>query len=106
MLYDCDFREITSKSGPFTRTGNASKVTIAQAERATVGLCGNDEGLNFSVPHLGLSDQKVEEKYVSVEAVDDMELNELTMLEDENLYAAVMRVIQHVLHEMALAGMM
>ena len=83
---------------------NPNEVTIAQAERAISGLCDNDEGLNFSMRHLGLSNQEVEEKYPSLEAVDDLELNDLARLEDDSLYAAGMRVVQDILHEMAVAG--
>ena len=103
-LYDCHFRDGRAESAPLTRTGETSKVTIAQAERAISGLCDNDEGLNFSMPHLGLSNQEVEEKYPSLEAVDDLELNDLARLEDDSLYAAGMRVVQDILHEMAVAG--
>ena len=56
------------------------------------------------MPHLGLSNQEVEEKYPSLEAVDDLELNDLARLEDDSLYAAGMRVVQDILHEMAVAG--
>ena len=56
------------------------------------------------MPHVQLTDVEIEKHYPSLEAVDDLELNDLSRLEDEQLYAAGMRVVQDILLEMSKVG--
>ena len=56
------------------------------------------------MPHVGLSDKEVEEKYPSPQLADDLELEGLTRLEDDKLYNVGMQVVQQILHETAVAG--
>ena len=56
------------------------------------------------MPHVGLSDKEVEERYPSLQVADDVELEDLTRLEDDRLYNVGMQVVQQILHEIAVAG--
>ena len=56
------------------------------------------------MPHIGLSDKEVEELYPSLEVAEDLELEDITRLEDDKLYNVGMQVVQQILHEMAVAG--
>ena len=56
------------------------------------------------MPHNELDPRELEEAYPSLEAVDDLGLDDLTRLEDESLYSAGMVVVQGILHEMATTG--
>ena len=56
------------------------------------------------MPHNVLSRADLDREYPSLEAVNDLELDDLTRLEDDQLYAAGMRVVQTILHEMSVVG--
>ena len=56
------------------------------------------------MPHVGLSDKEVEELYPSLEVAEDLELEDMTRLEDDRLYNVGMQVVQQILYEMAVAG--
>ena len=56
------------------------------------------------MPHTQLTDEEIEEQYPSLEAVDDLDLPDLSRLEDESLYAAGMRVVQDILRAMSEVG--
>ena len=51
--------------------------------------------------HVQLTHEEVEKEYPSLEAVDDLDLPDLSRLEDEQPYAAGMRVVQNILREMS-----
>ncbi len=56
------------------------------------------------MPHNLLTAQQVQEQYPSREAVEDLDLPDLSKLEDEQLYSAGMRVVQDILREMSEVG--
>ena len=52
------------------------------------------------MPHIECSPQQLDKMYPSFEAVDDLDLPDLSRLEDDKLYAAGMNVVQQILREM------
>ena len=52
------------------------------------------------MPRNIVSKADLDREYPSLEAADDFALDDLTRLEDDQLYAAGMRVVQDILHEM------
>ena len=56
------------------------------------------------MPHVQMSAAQLEVEYPSLEAVEDLDLPDLSRLEDEQLYAAGMRVVHDILHEMSEVG--
>ena len=95
------------------RTGASGKQTIAAADRPaeTEGLTG-DAALSAVhtgrcrpwMPHTELGKEELDLAYPSLEAVEELELNDLTRLEDEPLYGAGMKIVQAILDEMAVSG--
>ena len=101
-------------------------MTIAEADARVQSEClrgetrkngtpgsGDAQGLNNvgggcgpRMPHNELDPRELEEAYPSLEAVDDLGLDDLTRLEDESLYSAGMVVVQGmgILPEMATTG--
>ena len=72
---------------------------------------GDAQGLNNAgggcrprMPHNELEPSEVDRVYPSLEAVDDLRLDDLARLEDESLYSAGMVVVQAILREMATTG--
>ena len=103
-LYDCHFSEGRAESAPFTRTGASNKRTIAEADQIIGGVDGRDCNMEIRMPHVGLSDKEVEELYPSFKVAEDLELEDMTRLEDDRLYNVGMQVVQQILYEMAVAG--
>ena len=103
-LYDCHFSEGRAESAPLTRTGASNKRTIAEADQIIGGVDGRDCNMEIRMPHVGLSDKEVEELYPSLEVAEDLELEDMTRLEDDRLYNVGMQVVQQILYEMAVAG--
>jgi len=56
------------------------------------------------MPHVQLTEEEFAKHYPSLEAVDDLDLPDLSRLEDEQLYAAGMEVVQNILREMSEIG--
>ena len=56
------------------------------------------------MPHNTYSKKELDVEYPSLEAVDDLPLEDLTRLEDDQLYSAGMQVVQQILHEMSVVG--
>ena len=56
----------------------------------------DDAGLGCRTPR-----EELELAYPSLEAVEELELNDLTRLEDDFLYGAGMKVVQAILDEMS-----
>ena len=56
------------------------------------------------MPHLEYSAEDLERHYPSLEPPDDLELDDLSRLEDDLLYNAGMPVVQQILDEMAVSG--
>jgi len=56
------------------------------------------------MPHVQLTEEEIAKHYPSLEAVDDLDLPDLSRLEDEQLYAAGMEVVQNILREMSEVG--
>ena len=109
-LFDCQFREGRAKSAPALRTGVGSKQTVAGADRPTAAVTEAVLGVEGSsrceprMPHVCLGSEELDLLYPSLEAVDELELNDLTRLEDEMLYGAGMQIVQTILDEMATSG--
>ena len=51
------------------------------------------------MPHNYLDATQLEQQYPSLEAVEDLDIPDLSRLEDEQLYAAGMNVAQGILSE-------
>ena len=56
------------------------------------------------MPHTELSPAALEAQYSSLEVCPDLEYQDLIRLEDDQLYAAGMQVVQKILHEMSVSG--
>ena len=56
------------------------------------------------MPHNYLVAIQLEQQYPSLEAVEDLDIPDLSRLEDEQLYAAGMDVVQEILREMSQIG--
>ena len=56
------------------------------------------------MPHTELGKEELDLAYPSLDAVEELELNDLTRLEDEPLYGAGMKIVQAILDEMAVSG--
>ena len=56
------------------------------------------------MPHVDFNAADLDLQYPSLHAPEELELDDLTKLEDEQLYHAGMKVVQKVLNEMATAG--
>ena len=56
------------------------------------------------MPHTELGKEELDVAYPSLEAVEELELNDLTRLEDKPLYGAGMKIVQAILDEMAVSG--
>ena len=123
-LYDCHFREGRLQSAPATRTGASEKVTIDDAHARAQSDClkgrsrkngapgrGDAKGLNSvgggcgpRMPHNEFEPSELDMLYPSLEAVEDLRLDDFTRLEDEGLYSAGMVVVQAILRDMATTG--
>ena len=127
-LYDCYFRDGRADSAPAMRTCEMQKQTLAKAARIeTLNSLGGrlptttatttpitvnsttttDDKLVYTVPrmpHNIFSKEELDKEYQSLQAVDDLPLDDLTRLEDDQLYSAGMKVVQEILHEMSVVG--
>jgi hypothetical protein len=56
------------------------------------------------MPHIEYSSVELDKVYPSLEAVEDLDLPDLSRLEDDTLYAAGMTVVQAILREMSEVG--
>ena len=56
------------------------------------------------MPHNELEPSELDRVYPSLEAVDDLGLDDLARLEDESFYSAGMVVVQAILRDMATTG--
>ena len=56
------------------------------------------------MPHNHLNATDLDLKYPSLKAVDDLDMPNLSRLEDEHLYSAGMKVVQDILSEMNQVG--
>jgi hypothetical protein len=99
-LFDCQFRDGRAETAPRTRTGPSDKKTMAQADT----IVGSIQEACPVMPHIQMSPAELEEEYPSLVVVDDLDLPDLSRLEDEKLYAAGMKVVQDILHEMTEIG--
>ena len=127
-LFDCKFADGRAESAPKLRNAETSKATIGKADELN-GLraqeeqerCAGQKGLygDFQpvqgdhlpgsdiqprMPHLEYSAEELERHYPSLEPPDDLELDDLSRLEDDLLYNAGMPVVQQILDEMAVNG--
>ena len=59
---------------------------------------------NPQMPHNILNADELERQYPSLQAVKDLDLPDLSRLEDDQLYSAGMAVVQNILHEMSQVG--
>jgi hypothetical protein len=98
-LYDCHFKGGRAETAPQTRTAASDKKTIAEADSAVAAVQHEP-----CMPHNLLTTQQLQEQYPSLEAVEDLDLPDLSKLEDEQLYSAGMRVVQDILREMSEVG--
>ena len=79
-----------------TRTGVSDKRTIAEADAPLNHLEHEPR-----MPHNEHSLLELDKLYPSLEAVEDLDLPDLSRLEDDKLYAAGMTVVQEILREMS-----
>ena len=56
------------------------------------------------MPHNTFSKEELDREYPSSEAVDALPLDDVTRLDDDQLYSAGMKVVQQILREMAVIG--
>ena len=56
------------------------------------------------MPHNILNKEDLDGEYPSLEAVGDLPLDDLTRLADDQLYAAGMKLVKDILHEMSVVG--
>ena len=119
-LYDCYYRDGRAESAPAMRTGASEKQTLAKAattssvhalEASAPYPCDHTdevqrEELNASpcMPHNLWDREELDTRYPSLKAIADLELEDLSRLEDERLYAAGMNVVQQILEEMTSHG--
>ena len=127
-LYDCYFRDGRADSAPAMRIGETQKQTLAKAARTetlnslggrlptttttttpitVTGTTTTDDKLVYSaprMPHNTFSKEELDIEYQSLEAVDDLALDDLTRLEDDQMYSAGMKVVQEILDEMFVVG--
>ena len=99
-LSDCQFRDGRAETAPRTRTGLSDKKTMAQADT----IVGSIQESSPVVPHIQMSPEQLENEYPSPVVVDDLDLPDLSRLEDEKLYVAGMKVVQDISHEMTEVG--
>ena len=128
-LFDCQFTGGRAEAAPQTLTGTSGRKTIAQADsqvHAVEARSGTEDSsgqvsplareaqpessdrphgeYNPQMPHNSLSTEELDRRYPSLEAVEDLDLPDLSLLEDEQLYTAGMAVVQDILHEMSQVG--
>ena len=114
-LFDCQFREGRAASAPAMRTGASDKQTIADADRPgkarSKPLSGDSELSTVRagqcgpwMPHNELDNKELDLAYPSLEAVEELELDDLTRLEDDLLYGVGMKIVQAILDEMSVNG--
>ena len=129
-LFDCQFKGGRAESAPQTRTGVSGKKTISQADNRVLSVkpetqedrpapgtpaepdsvgypedAGHtDNEINPKMPHNDLSSSDLDQHYPSLEAVEDLDLPDISRLEDDRLYAAGMNVVQDILNEMSQVG--
>ena len=56
------------------------------------------------MPHTPLSKRELDHQYPSLEAVEDINLEDLARLEDEQLYGVGMVVVRAIFREIAVTG--
>ena len=56
------------------------------------------------MPHIELDHDSLDKAYPSLQAPDELELDDLVPLERDGLYNAGMAVVQEILNEMAISG--
>ena len=114
-LFDCQFREGRAASAPAMRTGASDKQTIADADRpgkARSKPLSGDSALSTVragqcgpwMPHNELDNKELDLAYPSLEAVEELKLDDLTRLEDDLLYGVGMKIVQAILDEMSVNG--
>ena len=105
-LYDCRYADGRADNAPKLRSAEGSKATLGK-ETQLNGLESQEEtgrAIPPRMPHLEYSKEELDVHYPSLEAPDDLELNDLSRLEDDLLYNAGMPVVQQILNEMAAYG--
>ena len=101
-LYDCYYRDGRAESAPAMRTGASEKLTLAKAGQGSeLGAVGATQPC---MPHTLWAQEELDIRYPSLKAVTDLELDDLSRLEDECLYTAGMSVVQGILEEMTTQG--
>ena len=106
-LYDCYFKGGRADLAPSLRLGQSDKKTLAKAEReaknkpilASVSASGQPY-----MPHNCIDPAELDQRFPNLEAVPELQLNDLARLEDDALYAAGMEIVQQILEEMAAVG--
>ena len=84
------------------RTGASEKLTLAKAGQGSeLGAVGATQPC---MPHTLWAQEELDIRYPSLKAVTDLELDDLSRLEDECLYTAGMSVVQGILEEMTTQG--
>ena len=91
-------------------SSNKAKKNAAHAENKVAkslklrAVAAQEEERGPFVPHVGFARSEIDRQWPSLEAVEDTNFKDLFRLEDEQLYGAVMTIVQGILNEMALHG--
>ena len=106
-LYDCYFKGGRADLAPSLRLGQSDKKTLAKAERDAKNkpiLASVSAGGQPYMPHNCIDPAELDRRFPNLEAVPELQLNDLARLEDDALYAAGMEIVQQILEEMAAVG--
>ena len=105
-LHGGRYREGRPACAPQKKNGATGKTKISEADHlCEIGMKGlSDVEASPIMPHLTLEEEELEASYPSLQAVDDIPLDDLTRLEDDQLHNAGMKVVQEILEQMATEG--
>ncbi len=111
-LSDCHFKDGRAETAPKLRTGATTKKRIGDADNELDAVQAQEVQAQEEqshdheprMPHTELNANDLDREYPSLQAPNELEMDDLSKLEDEHLYNAGMRVVQDILNEMEVAG--
>ena len=96
-LFGCRFRDGRAEIAPKMRAGASNKARIAEADGDVQAVAQEEICTQPRMPHVDFNAADLDLQYPSLHAPEELELDDLTKLEDEQLYHAGMKVVQKVL---------